>query len=142
MKISGANAFTSATLAADVQAWLSTPGTNFGWILMVADELTLSSALRALTREDLFSTPVLAVSYTLPNPPAKPVISQTALLGNRIRFSFRAESNRTYAVETRNSVTGGNWSVLTNIPSLPASATIGITNPLILPAGYFRVRTP
>ncbi len=143
MNISGTNTFTSAALTADVQTWVTNPATNFGWILIQADETILNSGLRIATREDPANAPVLTVNFTLAPPPTPPpAIFQVTLVGNQIRFSFNAESNRTYAVETRASLTAGGWSVVTNIPALPASATVGVTNPISFPQGFFRIRTP
>ena len=56
--------------------------------------------------------------------------------------TFAAVSNRTYAVEFRDSFSGGSWGVLTNIPALPANTTIHITNAIVSPQRFFRARTP
>lgn len=63
--------FTSnAGLIADVQAWVNTPSTNFGW-LMKGNEATLQTAKRFEAREsgDPARWPLLTVTYT---PPATP----------------------------------------------------------------------
>ena len=89
-------------------------------------------------------TPRLIVNYSVAStpPPAQPVLFATALVGNGIRFSFNAESNRTYAVEFRNSLTSGTWNVLTNIAAQPVASTIHITNVISSTERYFRARTP
>ncbi len=68
--------WTSAQLAADVQGWLSTPATNFGWILLGNEGLT-PSAKRFVSREGASaSRPKLTISYTVPcQAPAIPALS-------------------------------------------------------------------
>lgn len=61
----GAVAWTSDGLAADVQAWLDDPGSNFGWIV-VGDESGGSSTKRFGSRENgsAGARPTLTVHYT------------------------------------------------------------------------------
>jgi len=61
--------WTSPQMAADVQAWLSSPATNFGWMLR-GDELEEYTARRYATREylDVAARPVLTVEFTPPQP--------------------------------------------------------------------------
>jgi hypothetical protein len=138
------NEFTSPQLAADVQMWVLNPVTNFGWILIATGELP-GTGKQVGSRENPSNEPVLIIGYTLPElpaPAAPPTIFGTARDGDNIRFSFNAQSNRTYAVEFRDSLTVSNWSVLTNIPALPANATVQITNTVDSAQRYFRARTP
>jgi hypothetical protein len=61
----------SGGLAADVQAWLSNPSTNHGWILRGLEEFGVTSAKRFDSREHLTPEfrPVLRVEYTaIPSP--------------------------------------------------------------------------
>ncbi len=55
----------SEAAAADVQSWLDTPATNFGWLLKT-DELLASTAHRIDSRESAGQKPLLAVTYMLP----------------------------------------------------------------------------
>ena len=64
----GAYVWTSVQLATDVQGWLKSPGTNFGWIL-TADETIPSSTPTAASfgsRESVLSTdrPQLLINYS------------------------------------------------------------------------------
>lgn len=139
-----ASAFSSTEMVSDLQMWLNNPGTNFGWILLAAGE-PVATGKQIASREDAVNTPILTVEYTAPEPPAPavpPTVFDTALDGNQIRFSFIAESNRTYAVEFRDSFTTTNWSVLTNIPAQPANTTIHFTNTISSVERFFRTRTP
>ena len=134
--------FTSAALAADVQAWLNNPATNFGWLLRSEQESTLATIRRFAGRADTNNPPLLTIQYTVPNPPAPPNLFNLAKVGNQIRFSFNGESGRTYAVLLSDSLTNGDCCVLTNIPALSANATLHITNDISSGPRYFRVRTP
>lgn len=136
--------FTAAGMAADVQMWLDSAGTNFGWMVKIVNEATFGTASRISSREAPSGAPSLTIEYTVSStPPATPpTISGTVLESDAIRFSFNAESNRTYAVEFRDSLTTSNWSVLTNIPAQPANTTVHITNSVSGDERYFRVRTP
>src|SRR5262249_16313805 len=59
-------------LASDVQPWLDQPGTNFGWVVMLADESSPTTTKRFDTRENSTPAfqPVLTVTYspTCPSP--------------------------------------------------------------------------
>ena len=135
----------SAGMATDVQLWLASPGTNFGWMLIIADEAPTLTASRIASREAGAGAASLTIEYTVtdtPAPATPPTISSPALEPGAIRFSFNAESNRTYAVEFRDSLTASNWAVLTNIPAQAADALIHITNSVEGVERYFRVRTP
>jgi hypothetical protein len=122
---------------ADVQLWLINPGANFGWIFMTQSEATNFTVRRFATREDATQAPTLTVHYAL-----APVISPVSLQGNRIHFSFLAESNRAYTIETRNSLEGGGWTFLTNFPTQPATTAIEVSDSTTNQTGFYRVRSP
>jgi len=65
----GAYSFTSTTMISDVQSWLSSPASNFGWI-MIGDEAVTQTAHRLGSRENPDPTlrPQLVVSYSVPEP--------------------------------------------------------------------------
>jgi hypothetical protein len=142
MLTAGPNDFTSPGLVSDVQLWLQKPGTNFGWIVLATGGASSTGKLVA-SREDPDKAPTLIVDYSLPSSSAAPpTIFGMSLVGNQVHFSFNAESNRTYAVEFRNSLLDGDWSVLTNIPAQLVDATINITNAISSPQRFYRTRTP
>lgn len=68
--------FSSAGMADDVQDWLDTPATNFGW-LVVADESTEMTARRFNSREHPIasSRPVLTIDYDT-GEPVVPAVSE------------------------------------------------------------------
>ncbi len=138
----GSYTFTSAALAADVQFWFDHPTNNFGWLLRSEAETTPATIRRFASRTDLSHPPVLTINYTAPASPLPPTIFGVALTANQIRFSFLAQSNRTYAVEFRDRITNGNWNVLTNIPAQSANWTVETTSSISSNECYFRIRTP
>jgi hypothetical protein len=138
---SGVSAFNSPDLTADVQLWVDNPGSNFGWILMASGE-PAGSGEQVASREDSVNTPTLTIDYTLPAPPTSPVIFGIHLVANQICFSFNAQSGLAYVVESRDSLTTGDWNVLTNIPAPPEDTAIDLTNTISSVERYFRVRAP
>jgi hypothetical protein len=71
-------------------------------------------------------------------PPRLSVTRSTA----EIVIEFAAVPNRSYTLETSDTVTNG-WQVLSNIPSTAITRTISITNPIApVVAQFFRVATP
>ncbi len=139
----GSYTITGAGLAADVQAWLANPGTNFGWLLRSESEGTAGTIRRFASRLDAVAPPTLTINYSTSSPtPNPPNLSDLARDGNTVRFSFAGQSGRSYTVFYRDSLTNGDWNVLTNIPTLPANATLRITNQIAPGERYFRARTP
>ncbi len=66
----GFYSWSSARMAADVQSWLRSPGSNFGWII-IGDESTGTTAKRFDTRENqnFENVPKLTVTYVNNNLP-------------------------------------------------------------------------
>ena len=62
--------WTSATMIANVQQWVNTPSSNFGWILR-GDEVSSASTKRFDTKENTSTSlrPKLVITYTLPCTP-------------------------------------------------------------------------
>lgn len=140
----GAYAFASAGMASDLQNWLDAPGGNFGWLLRSEDETTAGTIRRFTGRLDENNPPQLLVDY-IPmtvTPPTPPMLVNLELADSAIRFSFLAESNRTYTVEFRSELTNGNWDTLTNVPAFPADTPNHITNLISGEARFYRVGTP
>lgn len=141
----GNYSFSAPGMAADVQLWLDNPGANFGWLLRSQAEDTAGTVRRFAGRGAVVNSPQLVIDYSLSPPPppvVPPVLSGPTQVGNEIQFSFNAQSNRTYAVEFRDTLGNANWNVLTNIPALSEDATIHVTNGITSNERYFRARTP
>jgi len=121
-----------------VALWRTASSTNFGWILIANNELA-GSGKQIASREDLLQTPVLSISYTVPAPPAAPVILAPALSNTSFQFSFNAIADHAHTVEFASSLSPTNWITLTNIAALPTDTLIHITNSASASEGYFRV---
>ena len=74
-------------MAADVQSWITSPGTNFGWILL-GSESQLNSARRFDTHEHAIedNRPALTITYT---PVPEPATAFLAACGLTVLFSRR-----------------------------------------------------
>jgi hypothetical protein len=125
---------TSAEMVADVQHWLENPSQNFGWMLVSEREATGSTARRFGSREDPPNAPVLEIEY---GPPLR--IENVALARGNFRFSFTVEPLFTYTVQSRTSLAGGNWSVLTNFTETLRSYEAMISDTVNPPSGFYRV---
>ena len=62
--------FSSGTVTADVQHWVTNAASNFGWMIKSGIESTLAggAAHRFGSREDAPDAPVLTVTYSIPTP--------------------------------------------------------------------------
>lgn len=91
----GAYNWTSAQLAADVQSWVHTPATNFGWILIAAPTET-SSAKRFASRDfaDPTQRPVLTITYDAPGADVPLPTSAYAALAVALLLSGIARTRR------------------------------------------------
>ncbi len=138
--VGSTNDFASATMTADVQSWLTTPGSNFGWILLAAGE-PAGTGKQVGSRENPGNEPVLEVEYTVPGP-VGPTLFGVTLSGDTIQFQFHAEPNVACTVESRCMEPRTDWIVLTNIPALATPATLTVSDVLTPSNRCYRVRTP
>jgi hypothetical protein len=145
----GAYVFPSTPdLVADVQAAVDGSAPSFGWLLRSESEGTLKTAKQFGTHDDTIipaNAPVLTVTYTVPNtqPPAvPPTLTQLSVSGGQFLFTFNAQSNRTYVVESRPNAASGTWSTVSNVPAQPGDTTIAISDPITGTRNFYRVRTP
>jgi len=134
----GSDVFDSAALATDVQFWLTNNAANFGWILRSESELIPVTIRRFGSRTAPNSEPTLVIDYV----PATPLqISNLMVLDNEVRFEFDAAAGRAYAVEYRDRVSTGGWSVLTDYGIVSQDIVLHITNSISSSERYFRVRS-
>jgi hypothetical protein len=71
----------TAALVSDVQGWLSSPSSNFGWMLRSESETTATTIRRFGSRNDTANSPVLTIQYTVvPEPCAASLIGLGVLL--------------------------------------------------------------
>jgi hypothetical protein len=117
----------ASNLVADVQQWLESPGTNFGWVLMSESESTPFTLRRFASREETNAAPSLFIQYIVPVLPQFQLIT---LNGNQIELSFDVQAGISYSVEYKDALDSGNWSTLTNLGPQTVSANIIITDAL------------
>lgn len=72
----------TATLVADAQSWLDTPGNNFGWIMVSQSENTPTTIRRFGGREDAVNRPLLTIQYSVvPEPGTLSLVALGLLAG-------------------------------------------------------------
>lgn len=78
----------SASLVSDVQGWLNSPSTNFGWLMKVATET--GNTAREFGSTESGSAPSLTINYTsVPEPATASVLGITGLLLMRRRRAMK-----------------------------------------------------
>lgn len=127
---------TTPELVADVTAWVSTPGENFGWMLLCNNEDVHFTARRFGTREDITAPPLLTIEHVVP-----PRIDSARRVGNQFELQFTAEAGQTYVVEHRSSFTAGNWQPLTNLGPAEVASTIHVRDEVSQPHRFYRLNT-
>lgn len=129
----------NAALVADVQAWLANTNSNFGWALISENEGTARTARRFGCRESTASDrPALEIIYTLPPPP--PHIDAVSAGNGGFQFTFAAKSGNTYAVQSREILGEGAWTVLTNIDAKLSSFTATVQDPIAGGQRFYQVQ--
>lgn len=141
INLQGQYTFSGPGMVNDLQTWLAQPGTNFGWLLRSEDEHIAGTIRRFAGRLDANNPPLLQITFTVPTA-TPPVITNLLLTNGLIQFAFVAQANRAYAIEARDSLTGGAWSAVTNFPARPADTELLFSAPATGPERYFRVRSP
>jgi len=131
----------TTNLIADVQAWVDTPGTNFGWIVLTQSENVAKTARRVTSREGGANGPTLVIEYTA-GQAQPPRISPMTLLGDTVTFQFDAEPQKSYAVEFNNAMDTTNWLTLTNIVAQLAPTNITVSDSVAASQRFYRVKTP
>ena len=128
--------FTSDGLVRDVQAWLDNPGTNFGWLVKIDNEMATGTALRFASREDTEGAgPTLRVEYDPPGQ-TRPVLTNSRRNGAAFQFDFNADANRIYFAEYTTDFRV--WTLLELVP--PGSArTVTITDPIESGPRFYRI---
>ncbi|MCC7029167.1 MAG: DNRLRE domain-containing protein, partial [Chitinophagaceae bacterium] len=115
----GLYTWTSAQMAADVQNWVNTPATNFGWLLK-GIESAPTQAKRYDSRENgnAGNRPQLTINYSMPN-----VVGNTATLNNMPAGTYTVIV--TYANGcTSTSVTSVTVNPLPTVTASPVTQTV------------------
>jgi len=124
-------------LVADVQAWVDDPATNFGWMLICQSEEVNFTARRFASREDAGREPDLVIEYVPPR------IDLPAVSNGQFVFAFAAQSNQSYAVEFRSSLSPLDaWSTLTNFDAMPVATNLVVSESITDRQRFYRLRLP
>ena len=126
-------------LAHDVQAWLSNPSQNFGWILAAIDETKAGSVITLNSREAPLNQPVLAVGYTAPFAPI--VITAPGVANGQFCFTFHIETNHGYQILATDDIHGTNWQVRLVLDPSPVSQDAVFCDTVSSSNRFYRVRT-
>lgn len=120
----------SVTMTADVQNWLTSPLSNFGWIL-IGDESTPITARRFCSREHATPAyrPALTVYYTGPPTLFSHPKDTTICAGDSAIFSVSGEGITGYQWQEYN----GSWSDISNGGSYDGADSDSL---LIYPTGF------
>lgn len=102
----------------DLKLWVGRPSTNFGWMLLCAEEQTIFTARRFGTREDVNNHPVLELHYLVP-----PVLQIAKTNATQVAIRFTAWAGHTYNIQYRNSLKSGSWLPLKTIAAAPTNYT-------------------
>jgi hypothetical protein len=121
-------------LVGDVQAWVSNPSSNFGWMLICDDEATPFTARHFGSREDPGAHPNLEIQYLVP-----PHIDSAQRTGNQFNLTFTTRPGQTYTVEFRASSSSGVWQTLTNLGLATNVTPVLITDTVIASQRFYRV---
>lgn len=141
--VAGIGAYTfdsTPEIVADVQAWVSDPAANSGWILISQSEEVSQTARRFGSREDAANAPVLVVDYSASTPAEPPRMSGMILTESQVTFQFTAEAQRSYTVESSPSLSPPDWQVLSNYPAPPADTNLQMSDPITAGQRFYRVR--
>ena len=144
-------------MVADVQAWVSDPARNFGWVIR-GNEATAGRAQRFNTRENTSNPPQLTVIYQAPtptptpisisgtisycsNPSFNPVPNVTLTLTGDAGGSTLSDGSGNYTFSSLPS--GGNYTVTpTKAALLPGATGINTVDVVALQRHFLVIGTP
>jgi hypothetical protein len=122
----------------DVQFWLDTPESNFGWMLKCESEEQNFTARRFGSRElgDPSTSPRLDIEFQPP-----PQFSSIGRTNSTVTLSFAVEAGFSYYVEFRNSLPSTNtWLVLTNLGMTSQAAEVNVFDSMAGTQRFYRIR--
>ncbi|MGZ4987863.1 MAG: DNRLRE domain-containing protein [Limisphaerales bacterium] len=143
----GPNTFASTvSLVADVQAWIDAPSSNNGWLFKAATESGQNGRRWGSTFTAQFGAgdaATLSVTYTASTPPPQqPTLTAATAAAGQFQFSFNAEANRTYTVESRPAFDASLWTTLTTFPAASTPTNYVVTDSISQVTKFYRVSTP
>jgi hypothetical protein len=137
--VSGVGSYEFAStseLLTDLQAWITNPLSNNGWLLKCESESVGRSA-RHFGSSESTTPPQLIIDYSLPAP--SPTLTALQLQSTNLTFQISGAPGWIYSVERRDQVDHGPWIEITNAPSGAATNPIPFSLPLTPPQGFYRI---
>lgn len=133
----------TSDMIADVQSWVSNSTSNNGWFFLVSDE-TGAPTSRRWGSTAVGNAPSLTVVYTAsaPPPPQQPTLSAASANNGQFQFTFNAEANRTYTVESRPAFDSSTWAPPTTFSAATAPTNHTVIDPIAQVTKFYRVKTP
>ncbi len=128
---------TTSNMVADVQQWLDSPTQNFGWLLKTEDESVNLTARRFGSWQARGDEPQLVVDFIPP-----PTLTGAQITSNQMHFSFLAEADQNYVVQTADALPSTNWATVVTIPASGAETNVSVTQPLSPGQKFYRVIAP
>lgn len=129
--------YAGATVVADVQQWVTTPASNFGWLIKDSAEVaTNQTARRLVSREFDVAQPQMVVTYS-----TTPIlrIVELARLGEQLCFKFAPVPGKTYAVERSSLVNGSDWTAFQVFPAGDGRELISVCDAIASGPAFYRV---
>jgi hypothetical protein len=123
-------------LVADVNAWLTDPSTNHGWLVKTEDESIGYTARRFASAEGGPAAPLLEIDF------AAPVllrITSTEITGGQFCLRFVAQQGKAYVVERRDRLDGGIWTVIRHLPPAGTTGEVVVCDPVGTSNAFYRV---
>ncbi len=129
--------YSGAGVVADVQYWVTTPASNFGWLIKDSAEVaTEQTARRFVSREFPVGQPQMVVTYS-----TTPIlrIVEPVRLGDQVCFKFAPAAGKSYAVERSSRISGGDWTEIQSFPSGDGREQISVCDALASGPVFYRV---
>jgi hypothetical protein len=125
----GLYTWSSPQLTADVQGWLNTPASNFGWLIVGAEGGT-GTTKRFDTREST-SPPVLTIEYTPPASAAQPVSAVSRKVhGGVSTYDINLPFTGAPGIESRSGDVIGNYQIVFTFPTAVSVSGASVTSGL------------
>jgi hypothetical protein len=138
----GPDTFNStSSLVSDVQAWVANPSSNHGWFFKAATETALNARRWGSTSTG--DPAILSVTYTASAPPPQqPTLSPPSVSAGQFQFTFNAEANVSYTVESRPAFDASSWTTFKVFLAAPTATNYVVTDPVAQVTTFYRVKTP
>lgn len=123
-------------MVADIQAWLESPGSNFGWMLLPRDESVRFTARRIGSREDPDRTPWLTVEFIPP-----PRITGITRVEAGVRLEMALEAGSLGAIEATSQLgPSADWIPLQSFGPAQIATNLSVLDPANAAQRFYRLR--